>query len=250
MEPQAWMETLLASAPLGIGFKNVHGYLEYANSALCDLLGYEREELCGTTLATLIDGDAVAYPHFERGGDGSGIRPRSMIWFHKNGTRISTVTLFGATLDDESRYAGSSMVVLTEQVAAQVFSASGYGDVLRRIDSVLREGQHLLSALDRMPLQRGEPGVVRERVAWPTSPAWMGRLSVRERDVTQGVLEGMPLKAIAERHGITTHTVRNHLKSVFRKLHVHSQQQLVARYLRDSLPPPLSENGGVAKDAS
>ena len=40
---------------------------------------------------------------------------------------------------------------------------------------------------------------------------------------------GFRLPQIAERMSITLHTARNHLKSVFRKLNVHSQTELIAQ---------------------
>ena len=53
------------------------------------------------------------------------------------------------------------------------------------------------------------------------------RLTRRERDVVQCLLEGERVVSIAERLELSPHTVRNHLKSIFRKLGVHSQADLV-----------------------
>lgn len=53
------------------------------------------------------------------------------------------------------------------------------------------------------------------------------RLTRRERDVVQCLLEGDRVVSIAERLDLSPHTVRNHLKSIFRKLGVHSQAELV-----------------------
>jgi len=55
------------------------------------------------------------------------------------------------------------------------------------------------------------------------------RLTRRERDVVQCLLEGERVISIAERLDLSPHTVRNHLKSIFRKLDVHSQAELVKR---------------------
>ena len=54
-------------------------------------------------------------------------------------------------------------------------------------------------------------------------------LSRRERDVVTHLLQGHRVVSIAELLEVSEHTVRNHLKSIFRKLGVHSQAELVDR---------------------
>lgn len=54
-------------------------------------------------------------------------------------------------------------------------------------------------------------------------------LSRRERDVVTQLLQGHRVVSIAELLEVSEHTVRNHLKSIFRKLGVHSQAELVDR---------------------
>lgn len=61
-------------------------------------------------------------------------------------------------------------------------------------------------------------------------------LSRRERDVVIQLLQGHRVVSIAELLDVSEHTVRNHLKSIFRKLGVHSQAELVDRLHR----PPLA----------
>lgn len=52
-------------------------------------------------------------------------------------------------------------------------------------------------------------------------------LSTRERDVVDLLLEGHRVVTIADQLCLSAHTIRNHLKSVFRKLQVHSQTELI-----------------------
>lgn len=54
------------------------------------------------------------------------------------------------------------------------------------------------------------------------------QLTDREREVTQLLLTGMPISAIAERLWITPETLRGHVKAVFAKLGVNSRPQLAA----------------------
>lgn len=55
-------------------------------------------------------------------------------------------------------------------------------------------------------------------------------LSTREREILEWMLRGQRVASIAPALRISSHTVRNHVKSIFRKLGVHSQLELVGRY--------------------
>jgi DNA-binding NarL/FixJ family response regulator len=53
-------------------------------------------------------------------------------------------------------------------------------------------------------------------------------LSAREQDVLMALSAGLSAKEIAEQLGISPHTARNHTKSVYRKLGLHSRSELFA----------------------
>jgi DNA-binding CsgD family transcriptional regulator len=55
-------------------------------------------------------------------------------------------------------------------------------------------------------------------------------LTRREQEVLELLLGGQRVASIARRLFVGQHTVRNHLKSIFRKLHAHSQAELIDRY--------------------
>jgi DNA-binding CsgD family transcriptional regulator len=59
-------------------------------------------------------------------------------------------------------------------------------------------------------------------------------LTTRERDICHEVISGHSTSDIAGRLHITTHTVQDHLKSVFAKVGVRSRGELVARIRPDS----------------
>jgi DNA-binding CsgD family transcriptional regulator len=54
-------------------------------------------------------------------------------------------------------------------------------------------------------------------------------LTAREWDVLRGLLANQRVPVIARRLGLSPHTVRNHLKAMFRKLGVSSQSDLLER---------------------
>lgn len=74
-----------------------------------------------------------------------------------------------------------------------------------------------------------------QRTAAPAMPADhpdLALLSAREREIVEHLLDHKRAPAIAKALFISPHTVRNHLKSVFAKLGVGSQQELLDRLRR------------------
>ncbi len=61
----------------------------------------------------------------------------------------------------------------------------------------------------------------------PEVEAILRQLSARERQIVELLLASRRVPGIAGTLGISPHTVRNHLKAVFRKLGVHSQEALL-----------------------
>lgn len=59
----------------------------------------------------------------------------------------------------------------------------------------------------------------------PASPGWH-ELTQRERQVAECLRTGGRVPTIAKNLGISVHTVRNHLKSIFRKTGLRSQEEL------------------------
>ena len=64
--------------------------------------------------------------------------------------------------------------------------------------------------------------------------SYVERLSVREREIVKAMAGGKRVKDIAEQFTISTHTVRNHLKAVYRKLNVRSQLELLSLITRNA----------------
>ena len=65
-------------------------------------------------------------------------------------------------------------------------------------------------------------------------------LSEREREVLFGLLAHRRVSSIAQHLGISAHTVRNHLKAIFAKLGVGSQQELLDLVIDRAAPPPVT----------
>jgi DNA-binding NarL/FixJ family response regulator len=56
-------------------------------------------------------------------------------------------------------------------------------------------------------------------------------LSPREREILRAVLSGKGTKDVARAFFISIHTARNHLKTIYRKLDVHSRTELMGKVL-------------------
>ncbi len=61
------------------------------------------------------------------------------------------------------------------------------------------------------------------------------QLSNREKEVLQLLTEGIPMPRIAEKIFLSYHTVRDHVKSIYQKLHVASATEAVSKALKEKL---------------
>ncbi|MFN3446908.1 MAG: response regulator [Bacteroidia bacterium] len=55
-------------------------------------------------------------------------------------------------------------------------------------------------------------------------------LSEREKQVVDGIVAGLSYKLVADNMNISIDTVRKHIKSIYRKLHINSKGELIAKY--------------------
>lgn len=60
-------------------------------------------------------------------------------------------------------------------------------------------------------------------------------LTVREREVLSGLVDGKNCRAIADHLFISVETVRFHFRNIYRKLHVKTQAEVVAKVLKENL---------------
>lgn len=59
-----------------------------------------------------------------------------------------------------------------------------------------------------------------------------GALSAREREVLDGLAQGYVYKQIADKLGVSIHTLRNYIRRIYEKLHVHTRTEAVAKFYR------------------
>jgi DNA-binding NarL/FixJ family response regulator len=95
--------------------------------------------------------------------------------------------------------------------------------------SVACRRESLLATTDRAALLAGL-AEHRRRVAAESSP--FERLTARENEVLDALMEGLSAEEIAERDVVSLTTVRTHIRSTLQKLGVHSQLAAVAKARR------------------
>lgn len=109
--------------------------------------------------------------------------------------------------------------------------ASGYllkpvrrAQLLEAIRDLLRGGAPMSSSIARCVVQafRKAPSAGREGDQ-------IAQLSPREREILELLAQGLLLKEIAEHFKISHATVQTHIGRIYKKLHVHSRAQAVAR---------------------
>lgn len=146
------------------------------------------------------------------------LRARITVLKRKDGTTFPVVLVPSKVInpnDGGERYA----VVFVDLGAVQTAKQAGYraGDDLgAAIERIARELQLLgisASALPSQPIPLDHPD--------------LQQLSPREREILLHIGTGHRVPGIAKRLFISGHTVRNHLKAIYRKLGVESQHELV-----------------------
>ena len=71
------------------------------------------------------------------------------------------------------------------------------------------------------------PSIARKVIENFQSPSFtLESLSPREKEIADGILNGLSYKAVALAHGIAIDTVRIHIKNIYRKLKINSKSQL------------------------
>lgn len=101
---------------------------------------------------------------------------------------------------------------------------SGREDILRAIAEVRTGGAPMTGEIARMLVETFQKPATDELTE--------GGLSPREMEILMHLSKGMSNKEISSKLGISFETVRNHLRHIYEKLHVHCRAEAVAKYLK------------------
>lgn len=113
-----------------------------------------------------------------------------------------------------------------KQTLDEAFARSVTSFALRRCAQFAAQAQ----PLPQRPVTRATPTSEGAATVVGFNPAFSGLpgdLSLREWEVLALLADGLTTRQIAKRLFISVYTVRNHLKSMYRKLEIHSQSELI-----------------------
>ncbi|MEM9548359.1 MAG: response regulator transcription factor [Bacteroidota bacterium] len=96
-------------------------------------------------------------------------------------------------------------------------------DLLNKITEVVNGGAPMSSNIARQVISSFNI---------PTIPS---PLSKRETEILRLLCNGMNYRSIATELFLSSHTVKSHVKNIYRKLHVHSRAEAVSKAIKDNL---------------
>ena len=113
--------------------------------------------------------------------------------------------------------AGASGYLLKKHISSRLFDA---------LDELLAGGAPMSPSIARMVI-----------ASMQTKPAVQNPyyLTAREKEILASLSKGNSYKLIAAELQISIDTVRTHIKSIYEKLHVHSQTEAVSRAINEKL---------------
>jgi PAS domain S-box-containing protein len=200
--------------------RDLEGRIVFMNRRALEWSGYEPREVEGRTAEMLVPEDyrhVIAEEHAKvLAGD---VRARLGVFQRKDGSTFPAVSVPQLLRNEHGELIGTISVVVelaSVQTAKRwaVPPHGDFGDTLRRIAQEL-EAISLVAAVQRASLPPDHPE--------------LKALSEREREILAEIAAGARVPSIAKRLFISPHTVRNHLKAIYRKLGVASQAELVDR---------------------
>ena len=195
---------------VGYGMVRPDERFSYVNPALADMLGYSRESILGLHPLDLGGPQNVEIVREQLEARRSGIgAPYQMEGFARRGSWLSLLIMPTSMHDSAGSYLGGFSVI--EPIGPRKTLHDQELDLARAARGIAAQGETIYSSRRRENLD-------------------LSALSAREVEIVSRLLGGNGPSAIAGECSISVHTVRSHLKSIYRKLGVHSQLELAARF--------------------
>jgi DNA-binding NarL/FixJ family response regulator len=188
------------------------GRIRFANSAFERLLGYSRNQLCGTRCAEVLCGTDMHGQPF------CGINcpiPKTV----DDQTSINDLDLVVKRTDGDSVLVNIGASYIPPQLREQ----AGEVDVffsLRRVNP-----RRLLQRMATAPVEGSVNAGTRGR----------GRLTTREKEILGLATKGMKTTQIAHHLSVSTQTVRTHFKNIYPKIGVNSRTEAVVFAMQHGL---------------
>ncbi|MCP4805889.1 MAG: response regulator transcription factor [Proteobacteria bacterium] len=128
--------------------------------------------------------------------------------------------------------------VLAMRLSAIDYLTKPAPDLVERVDEALKRGSERAEAFQSKQalhewerfIDEAQSRLTALRGRKPEQSERLDQLSSRETEVFQHLVRGLSAQQVGDELHISPHTARNHMKSIFKKLDVSSQLDLIARY--------------------
>lgn len=220
----AQIRAVLDTLNAGLLLRTVEGRVLFANDRLLQWLDYTAQELDGRDVRTLIADDLLdsAEEEFREIHSGDE-RLRIGVLKRKSGRTLPVVFCPHLLKNGEETIAVVSLVMDLGEV--QTAHRVGATPEDAREGGLAGALQRIAGELQTISLFAGAPSIAGISPDHPD----LTSLSPREREILGELVGGLRVPAIAQKLFISPHTVRNHLKSIYRKLDVSDQNALIER---------------------
>lgn len=149
----------------------------------------------------------------------SGIDGISLLKHASPRTQVVILTVFD---DDDKIYRA-----ICAGASGYLLKGAPLDDLAAALDEVSRGGSPMTPRVARRVLEMFSRLAPRETA--------MAGLSPRERQIIEGMVDGLTNKEIAERLGLSAHTTDGYTRAIYEKLHVNTRSGAVAKAMRDRL---------------
>lgn len=211
-------EQVIETMNCGLVAEDLDGNLVFVNRTLLEWLGYEREEVLGQPVDILLPPELRGFPEEDlEAAAQEDLRARLLALRRKDSTTFPVVGIPQRFLDADGKFDGYFYIAVD---LGAVLTARQLGPK-QAVD--LRGTLHRIAMeLESISVAAGTAGGV-----VPLDHADLADISKREAEVLSLLISGDRVPSIAEHLHISQHTVRNHLKSMYRKLGVGTQDELI-----------------------
>lgn len=183
----------------GLMVVDERGVVTYVNDRLGDLFRAPRSTLVGQFVASWLEGDAKATFFRQFSQRRRGVSNPYSLRAQRGDRSYTTISIIPFPRFDEQGTFRGTFAMLSEL-----------------------GGDPSAQTLELTPSTETPP---------TNTDGMLAELSPRERQIVDTLMAGQDVGDVAHAFHISEHTVRNHIKSIYRKLGVHSRAELIRRIL-------------------
>ncbi len=233
------LRVAIQTANCGLIARDSAGRIVFINTTLLGWLGYQREDLLGRGLEVIVPPDLREHARQEREATDEGdLRCRLTVLQRRDSTTFPVIALPNRLAYPDDGPVGTYAIVidLSSIHTAKRSGPPGVPDLRQQLERIAME-------VEMIGLVAGSGAGTAPNLQHEL----LQGLSRREREVLGRLVSGDRVAAIASHLHISPHTVRNHLKSIYRKVGVRSQVALI-RLVRSLSEAPAPRGGSLASD--